>query len=335
MLNKWVGGSGRNYHDFVWHAVHDSETQASFRREPVYHSILGVSEHHARLYLEQIDDRTILRILSESEEADKVGGPLTYEFAGRQLAPNTVRYAKVLQDLTRLFPSFSAFESIAEVGVGYGGQAHLISDYARIEATSLQSYDLFDILPVCFLAQGYLDHFRMHPACRYMTKSQIPRNGKWDLVVSNYAFSEFDRELEREYLDNVLLKSRCGYLTMNSGLSDSGQWEDIGQSCIGVEQLLKELPNAVVLSESPVLYPSNYMIVFGEHSAGSGVPLARMRDIERDLLAEHDQWRKGVERERQAAAENCADTQPIGLEDNGSPKTKFLSAARQVFKPFR
>ena len=127
--------------------------------------------------------------------------------------------------------------------------------------------------------------------------------------MSNYAFSEFDRELEREYLDHVLLKSRCGYLTMNSGLSDSGQWEYIGQSCIGVEQLLKELPNAVVISEKPVLYPSNYIIVYGEHSAGSGVPLARMRDIERDLRDEYDRWRKSVERATQATAANTAESQ--------------------------
>lgn len=285
MLSKWVNGVGAAYHNTVWRAVTDTHAQSVFRRDPEYINILGVSDYFGRDYLRQIDDPTIMELLHASEPADQVGGPYTHDFLGRQLSPNTIRYAKVLQDLVRLFPRFDAFEQIAEIGVGYGGQARIISEYAKVGKTSLRSYDLIDILPVCLLAQGYLDNFRMQPACRYMTKSQVPRQGQWDLVISNYAFSEFDADLEREYLDTVVSRARCGYLTMNSGLSNAGQWGK--QSYLPVEQLLAELPNAVLLPEEPVVYPTNYIIVFGQHSAGQGVPLEEMRAIERRQVAEY------------------------------------------------
>ena len=274
MLDKWVDGLGADYHNTVWRAVIDTEARAVFRRDQNYTNILGVADFFGRRYLELIDNHSILGLLTESEAADRVGGAITYDFRGRQLSPNTVRYAKVLQDFTRIFPNFGSFESIAEIGVGYGGQARLVSEHARMHATKLRTYELIDLLPVCLLAQSYLDNFRMHPCCHYRTKSQIPRDGHWDFVTSNYAFSEFDADLEREYLDLVILRSKSGYLTMNSGLSNSGQWT---QPVLPVETLLAELPNAVLLSEDPVVYPSNYILVFGDHSAGHGVPLAEMR----------------------------------------------------------
>lgn len=278
MLSKWVDGVGNYYYDAVWRALVDSEAWAVFRRDRAYSDVLGFGEGYAREYLAQLDDASILGLVAESEAADRIGGPLTFDFNGRRLSPNTLRYAKVLQDFTRLFPGYAAFASIAEIGVGYGGQARMVSEHARLGATALRSYTLIDMLPVCLLAQSYLDGFRMHPRCEYLTKSQLPRDGRWDFVVSNYAFSEFDAELEREYLDLVISKSRSGYLTMNSGLSGSGQWR---QPVIPVETLLAELPNAALLSEDPVVYPANYILVFGEHAAGRGVPLDEMRARER------------------------------------------------------
>ena len=284
MLSKWVDGASAGYHNTVWRAVVDTEARAVFRRDESYTNILGVADFFGRRYLELINDDAILTLLAQSEAADRIGGPITHDFGGRQLSPNTVRYGKVLQDFTQLFPGYSSFQSIAEIGIGYGGQARMVSEHARMHATALRSYTLVDILPVCLLAQSYLDHFRMHPRCEYLTKSQLPRDGRWDFIVSNYAFSEFDADLEREYLDLVVARSRSGYLTMNSGLSDSGQW---AQPVMPVEALLAELPNAVLLSEDPVVYPSNYIIVFGEHAAGNGVSLDEMRERERKEFAHY------------------------------------------------
>ena len=150
MLKKWVNGEGVNYHDTVWRAVIDAEAQEIFRRNKTYTDVLGVADFTGRDYLNLIEDDVILELLIQSEAADRVGAPITSNFLGRQLSPNTLRYAKVLQDFIRLFPEFNSFEKIAEIGVGYGGQARLLSEYAKHRQTNIRTYDLIDILPVVF-----------------------------------------------------------------------------------------------------------------------------------------------------------------------------------------
>jgi hypothetical protein len=39
----------------------------------------------------------------------------------------------------------------------------------------------------------------------------------YDLVISNYAFSELPSELQTRYIEKIILKAKRGYLTINSG----------------------------------------------------------------------------------------------------------------------
>ena len=130
----------------------------------------------------------------------------------------------------------------------------------------------------------------------------MPRDGHWDFVISNYAFSEFDADLEQEYLSNVLKKARSGYLTMNSGLSDAGQWGK--QSYLPVEHLLAELPNAILISERPVIYPTNYIILFGDHCAGRGTSLKDMRAMEKDMKEEYVRFQAAAKTRRAQEGDN-------------------------------
>jgi hypothetical protein len=82
-------------------------------------------------------------------------------------------------------------------------------------------------------------------------------------VISNYAFSEFSRSLQEEYLELILTKSRCGYLTMNTGLS--GNISLHGEPCLTVDELLDILPNAVLRREEPLTDRNNYIMIYGEH----------------------------------------------------------------------
>ena len=264
MLSNWIAGDGRRYFDAVWQAVTKAQAQAEFRGSPDYRTILEhVPEWEGRACLDMLEDGDVKALLDAAERADRVGGAQVFDFDGRMLSPTTLRYAKVLQDLTRFFPAFQQYGSVAEIGIGYGGQARFVSDFMTSIGGALKVYDLIDLLPVTLLSQNYLDNFRLRFACRYMTKSQIPRDGTWDLVISNYAFSEFDRDLQTEYLENVLLRSRSGYLTMNTGLYGFDPWNS---DSYVVEELLAALPNAAILAERPKTGPSNYILVFGEHA---------------------------------------------------------------------
>jgi hypothetical protein len=79
---------------------------------------------------------------------------------------------------------------------------------------------------------------------------------EYDLVISNYAFSELPSNLQMKYIEKILLNSKRGYLTMNSGISDS---EFKGDKLM-LDDLKKLLPKFEVIPQD---YPGNYIVVWG------------------------------------------------------------------------
>lgn len=283
MLKEWGHDKAGDYVAFIWRAVMQPELFATFRADPRYRAVVETlwPETGAQ-YLELIADAAVRRLCLESEAADAVGGPVRHAYEGAMLAPTTLRYGKVLADLVRLFPHFAAIEAMVEIGIGHGGQARIIAEYAARTPTALKDYTLLDLLPVLHLARGYLEHFALRPRFRYRSKSELAADARWGLAVSNYAFSELARPLQEEYLTRVLLRAEAGYLTMNSGLW-RGEWR--GQPCLEAETLLARLPNAALLFEEPLTAPDNYLLVFGRHGAGPGLGLAELRSRARERAA--------------------------------------------------
>lgn len=280
MSDQWpVGTTVQNYVDFVWKAVTTTDGFASFRGNPHYTRVLEhVPDHWGQGYLELITDPLIRDICLGSEYADTVGSPRVAEFEGRKISPTTLRYGKVLQDLVDAFPDLANMHSVVEIGVGYGGQTRLISEYVRLKGGRMREYYLIDLLPVLQLSRLYLEHFPLAFQVKYVTKSELDIVGNYDLVISNYAFSEFTRSLQKQYLDRVLLRSRCGYLTMNTGLRDNFTLVPAADtSCHSAEELMRMLPNSVVHEEKPRSAPHNYLLIFGQHNVLQPSTLAALR----------------------------------------------------------
>jgi hypothetical protein len=280
MSDQWpVGTTASDYLDFVWQAVTTTNAFASFRRNPRYTPVLEhVSDALGREYMDLITDPLIRDICLGSEYADTVGSPRVAEFLGRKISPTTLRYGKILQDLVDAFPGLPNMHSIIEIGVGYGGQARLISEYVRLKGGRLDTYYLVDLLPVLHLSRLYLDHFSLVFQVDYVTKSELRLAGSYDLAISSYAFSEFTRSLQRQYLDRVLLRSRGGYLTMNTGLrGDSALVSTAGAHCHSAEELMPMLPNSVVLEENPRSGRNNYVLIFGQQNVLQPSTLAALR----------------------------------------------------------
>ena len=268
MHNQWgAGQGGAHYADFCWQAVATTEVFASFRRSPFCTKMVeGISDRHGRAYLELITDPLIRDICFSSEYADTVGLPNVIDFEGRKLSSVTMRYGKVLQDLVDHFPDLHNLDSIVEIGVGFGGQARMISEYMRRKGGRLRTYCLVDLLPVLHLSRLYLEHFSLAFEMKYLTKSEMPKAGSYDLTISNYAFSEFFQPLQKEYLDLAMLRSRGGYLTMNTGLPGTQSFPRPGDATWhSVDELIAMLPNSVVLEEKPKTGQNNYLLIFGQH----------------------------------------------------------------------
>jgi len=148
-------------------------------------------------------------------------------------------------------------ERIAEIGVGYGGQL-LVLD--RIFA--FKQYTFFDLPPVLELAEKYLESFILNGAYYPTTINQHSGDMEFDLVISNYAFSELPSNLQLCYIEKVLSKSKRGYITMNSGLENSNLHGDH----LTLSALEGILPPFQILEERPLTATSNYIIVWGINS---------------------------------------------------------------------
>ena len=174
MCSQWAASDrGLSYLDFVWQAVTTASGFATFRRHPSYTPVLEhVPDYWGHDYLALITDPLIREICLDSEYADTVGSPVVADYHGRKISPTTLRYGKVLQDLVNGFPNLHTMHSIVEIGVGYGGQARMISEYMRRKGGRLQTYTLIDVLPVLQLSRMYLEHFRLAFAVKYPVPSR-------------------------------------------------------------------------------------------------------------------------------------------------------------------
>ena len=78
-----------------------------------------------------------------------------------------------------------------------------------------------DLNEVLELNVKYLENFILNSYYQCSTLNQLGSECNFDLVISNFAFSELPRALQIKYVEKVLSKSKRGYLVMNSGNDDS------------------------------------------------------------------------------------------------------------------
>ena len=241
------------YPQICQYASNDYRVFNQFRRNPVYNRILEhAKEHMGSEYLRRIEelDPELYRELDRFRENDAYGNPRTYAYpdVGR-FSPTTLRYVKVMADLRRLFGSLDGMR-ICEIGVGYGGQCRVIGAFFRPA-----SYCLVDIKPALNLAQRYLDNYVLDSPLSYRTLNEL-RAESYDLVISNYAFTELTRPVQDAYCQRILFNSSRGYITYNQITPPHFR------SYLAPE-LTAMLPGARRLDENPQRRPLNCVIAWG------------------------------------------------------------------------
>ena len=227
----------------------------NFRRNPVYNQILEhVSEKQGSEYLQIIsDDSDILAVINDFKMNDNFGNPRIYEYPNiGMISPTTLRYIKVLVDIKKEFLTADNL-NICEIGVGYGGQCRIINAYYK-PAT----YCLVDIQPALALAQRFLDNYLLHSVLTYTTMNELcPK--EFDLVLSNYAFTELPRPIQDVYLNKVILKSKRGYITYNEITPKEF-------NSYKLDELVAMIPGSKILKEEPLTHPKNCIIVWGPNA---------------------------------------------------------------------
>ena len=193
-----------------------------------------------------LDDAMLKNFLKN----DALGSPKIHDYSGfGRISPTTLRYIKVASDIFTLFGA-SPGSKMAEIGCGYGGQA-LVLDAVFKKA----HYVLFDLLSVCALIEKYLEFHVLDGSYETTTinKFQEQESQCFDLVVSNYAFSELPKRTQMTYVDKVLSKSKKGYLTMN----------EMSPGRLSAKDLGSLLPKFEIFKEQPLTNPKNYIISWG------------------------------------------------------------------------
>jgi len=241
------------YYDACIQASLNGKLFNKFRRNKSYRRILEhISQKRGNAYLKEILDTNpgILKNSDIFRQNDEWGNPLTYDYPEiGQMSPSTIRYIKVLSDLELIFGSLDNL-NICEIGGGYGGQCRIINSIYKPK-----KYTLVDIKASLMLAQRYLDKYVLNSVMEFKTMNEL-EIANYDLIISNYAFTELTREVQSVYLNKAILNSTKGYITYNDIVPESF-------NSYKKNELLQLLKGSFEMEERPLTHDNNCIIVWG------------------------------------------------------------------------
>lgn len=246
-----ISGTDTGYLGLVQSAIENEDIFIKFKASREYREILEhVDRDLGSRYYEIIKEYGKIPFALEDYIRIDSCKPFRYTYKGiGRVAPSNLRYAKVALDITALFGDLKGLR-ISEIGIGYGGQYQALTTISPPK-----SYTFYDLPQVVNLAALYISKQDPNLDNYSIGNFQHVTNGV-DLVISNYAFSELTRELQEIYLENVISKSRCGYIIYN----------DISKNAfdsIKVEEFVSRIPGATIVEESPLTHRNNVLIVWG------------------------------------------------------------------------
>jgi putative sugar O-methyltransferase len=228
---------------------------SDFRRKYDYREILEhVTYTQGKSYLEQIQEyspQNYIELIEKNKANDLFGNPYEYQYPGvGRVSPTTLRYISTAIDIFETI-RLNKESVVAEIGVGYGGQAAILE-----RMYGIRNYSAFDLPSVIQLSNVYLNS--VNSKLKFTSSGlSSDKNTTWDVVISNYAFSELHRDLQLSYIEHVIAKSKSGYMIMNSGRSNiTGRSE----GKLSLNEIRNYIPNLQVKEEVPLTGPDNYII---------------------------------------------------------------------------
>jgi putative sugar O-methyltransferase len=180
----------------------------------------------------------------------EIGDPYKYHFPKIGLvSPTELRYTKIILELELLFGKLNSFV-ISEIGVGFGGQGGQI-----LNTYQVSSYEFIDLPQPLALVKRYLQEINSSERAVF-TESGKARSNQRDLVISNYAFSELNSDLQQYYFEKVISRSDRGYVIYNHITPD-------GYGTMSAKEFADRIPGAEIFAESPLSHPGNVLVAWG------------------------------------------------------------------------
>lgn len=253
-----------NYREICKKAAEDNSVFLTFKSNPAYNAILEhVSFEQGLLYINEINNKKekFEDKIGYFKLNDSIGTPKKNKFEEPfgEISPTTIRYIKVLCDIFELFGSLKS-KSIIEIGAGYGGQCKILFD-----AFELSKYFIIDLTEANLLISKFLDSSRVQKyKCISADNSEDIINSSkdkdFDLLISNYAFSECSRKMQDLYIDNIISRAKNGYMICNFisnqlGI-DSYKKDELIKRLESVGKKVKEL------DEKPLTFNGNRLLIW-------------------------------------------------------------------------
>jgi putative sugar O-methyltransferase len=232
-------------------ASENNQVFSNFRQSSELISILEhVSSKQGEQYLQYVLESKYFSIQEIKDFCNEIiGNPVKtdFELIGKA-SPTTLRYIKVLGDLEKYFGDLSNY-IISEIGIGYGGQARLITS-----KFSPKKYNLIDLDEVLKLGKKFLESSTSYESFNY-TSGNIAENIYTDLLISNYAFSELTRSVQDDYFDKIVKHSKKGYVIYNKIHPEYFE-------SYTIQEFVEKIPNAQIVDEIPLTHPDNKLVIW-------------------------------------------------------------------------
>jgi len=257
-VTQYSSSNYSKYICFVRRATLSDRCFKNFKRNFHYREVLEhVPFSQAAEYFELLPDSVSglskSKLIDRAMINDVVGNPIQYRLGDKYISGSSMRYLYLSHQILQNIAKDNHID-VAEIGVGYGGQALVLSQFVNIN-----SYNLIDLPSVCELVNKYLNSFYLDFVFNASDINNVEKKS-WDLCISNYAFSELPRRLQKIYLDRVILNSKQGYMIMNTGNDVSAA---TATDKYRATELLEIIPDSRIIDEIPLTSNNNYVIVWG------------------------------------------------------------------------
>lgn len=238
-------------------AVRNEEDFNRFRSCLTYRKILEhVSYQHGLKYAEMLVEHSAASDgLLKYKTKWGIGNPATFKYEKYgEISPTLLRYAKVHTDLSTLFGELDHFD-IVEIGCGFGGQSIQIMSGEKIK-----DYFFVDLPVVEKLIKKFLSAVEPQHLQKAHFSSTDSFSNHFDLLISNYAFSELQRDVQDYYIERYLSKSKRGYMIYNHINPPSFKSYTAAEICALI-------PGSQIVCEIPRTDKSNVLLIWGHDSS--------------------------------------------------------------------
>jgi hypothetical protein len=203
----------QRYNEAMRRASSDAEAFEFFRRAPGIREIVeGVPTCVGRGYHEKLrsklGDEALALVWERITENDAHGNPERLQLEPQGYAASTtMRYAWNVVDMDAHGVVLEGSD-IVEVGGGYGGLCRMIHAFHKPK-----SYTIVDLPEALALADRYLKCYGIDAR---MVSCDTYGEEPIDTFISNYALTELTKDVQDGYVNKLMTRAVCGYVTFNS-----------------------------------------------------------------------------------------------------------------------